>query len=104
MSADNILSIICDPQCDLLDMPAVKQLERDPKYEPVYRLLEIFLTGRLADYLEFQAADAATLENYGMFIIFGVVVIKLPAGICMFIDTFACMQDLYMRIVLLRCG
>lgn len=52
--------------CDLLDMPAVKQLERDPKYEPVYRLLEIFLTGRLADYLEFQAADAATLENYGL--------------------------------------
>ncbi|KAG0625071.1 hypothetical protein M758_2G025500 [Ceratodon purpureus] len=52
--------------CDLLDMPAVKQLERDSKYAPVYRLLEIFLTGRLSDYLEFQAADAATLKNYGL--------------------------------------
>lgn len=44
----------------------MKQLERDSKYAPVYRLLEIFLTGRLSDYPEFQAADAATLKNYGM--------------------------------------
>lgn len=44
----------------------MKQLGRDSKYAPVYRLLEIFLTGRLADYLEFQAADASTLKNYGM--------------------------------------
>jgi translation initiation factor 3 subunit M len=52
--------------CDLLDMPAVKQLERDSKYAPVYRLLEVFLIGRLSDYLDFQAADAATLKNYGL--------------------------------------
>lgn len=44
----------------------MNQLERDSKYGPVYRLLEIFLTGRLSDYLEFQAADAATLKNYGL--------------------------------------
>jgi len=52
--------------CDLLDMPAVKQLQKDSKYAPVYRLLEIFLTGRLSDYLEFQAADSATLKSYGL--------------------------------------
>ncbi|KAG0613019.1 hypothetical protein M758_6G070200 [Ceratodon purpureus] len=52
--------------CDLLEMPAVKQLGRDSKYGPVYRLLEIFLTGRLSDYLEFQTADAATLKEYGL--------------------------------------
>jgi len=57
---------VCDSQCDLLEMPAVKQLERDSKYGSVYRLLEIFLTGRLSDYLDFQAADAATLKNYGL--------------------------------------
>jgi translation initiation factor 3 subunit M len=61
-----LLCIECETQCDLLDMPAVRQLERDSKYGPVYRLLEIFLTGRLSDYLDFQAADAATLKNYGM--------------------------------------
>lgn len=62
----NFVCIECELQCDLLDMPAVKQLGRDSKYAPVYRLLEIFLTGRLSDYLEFQAADATTLKNYGM--------------------------------------
>ena len=44
----------------------MNQLRRDFKYGSVYRLLEIFLTGRLSDYLEFQAADAATLKNYGL--------------------------------------
>ena len=62
----NFMWIECELQCDLLDMPAVIQLGRDSKYGPVYRLLEIFLTGRLVDYLEFQAADAATLKTYGM--------------------------------------
>jgi len=63
-STDRLGSVLY-PQCDLLDMPAVKQLGKDSKYAPVYRLLEIFLTGRLSDYLEFQAADASTLKNYG---------------------------------------
>ena len=45
----------------------MKQLGRDSKYGPVYRLLEIFLTGRLSDYLEFQTADAATLKEYGLY-------------------------------------
>ncbi|KAJ7547824.1 hypothetical protein O6H91_08G105500 [Diphasiastrum complanatum] len=53
-------------QCDLLEMPAVRQLERDGKYAAVYQLLEIFLTSRLDAYLEFQAANASFLKNYGL--------------------------------------
>ncbi|KAL2623515.1 hypothetical protein R1flu_003720 [Riccia fluitans] len=53
-------------QCDLLDMLPVRQLERDAKYAPVYRLLEIFLTSHLDAYLEFQTANAATIKNYGI--------------------------------------
>ncbi|KAH0944041.1 hypothetical protein HID58_003678 [Brassica napus] len=37
-------------QCDLLDLPAVAQLEKDPKYGPVHQLLKIFLTQRLNAY------------------------------------------------------
>ncbi|CAK9223417.1 unnamed protein product [Sphagnum troendelagicum] len=53
-------------QCDLLDMPAVQQLSKDAKYAPVYRLLDIFLTGRLDGYMEFHSANAALLKNYGL--------------------------------------
>ena len=54
-------------QCDLLDMPAVAQLEKDEKYQPVYQLLKIFLTQRLDSYLEFQSANTALLQGHGMF-------------------------------------
>ncbi|KAL0855853.1 hypothetical protein Bca101_061006 [Brassica carinata] len=53
-------------QCDLLDLPAVAQLEKDAKYAPVYQLLKIFLTQRLNAYLEFQAANAECLQSYGL--------------------------------------
>ncbi|XP_024537089.1 eukaryotic translation initiation factor 3 subunit M [Selaginella moellendorffii] len=53
-------------QCDLLDMAAVCQLEKDSKYAPVYRLLEIFLTSRLDAYLEFQASNPNLFKNYGL--------------------------------------
>ncbi|CAK7335354.1 unnamed protein product [Dovyalis caffra] len=53
-------------QCDLLDMPAVAQLEKDAKYALVYQLLKIFLTQRLDAYLEFQAANSALLKSYGL--------------------------------------
>ncbi|KAG2295277.1 hypothetical protein Bca52824_041946 [Brassica carinata] len=53
-------------QCDLLDLPAVAQLEKDAKYAPVYLLLKIFLTQRLNAYLEFQAANAECLQSYGL--------------------------------------
>lgn len=53
-------------QCDLLDMPAVCQLEKDGKYAAVYRLLEIFLVRRLDSYLEFQAANSSLLKSYGL--------------------------------------
>jgi len=53
-------------QCDLLDMPAVGQLEKDAKYALVYQLLKIFLTQRLDAYLEFQAANSALLKSYGI--------------------------------------
>jgi hypothetical protein len=53
-------------QCDLLDMPAVAQLEKDEKYQSVYELLKIFLTQRLDSYLEFQSANSTLLQGYGM--------------------------------------
>ncbi|KAJ4898606.1 Proteasome component (PCI) domain protein [Raphanus sativus] len=53
-------------QCDLLDLPAVAQLEKDAKYAPVYQLLKIFLTQRLNAYLEFQSANAECLQSYGL--------------------------------------
>ncbi|PIA63120.1 hypothetical protein AQUCO_00200861v1 [Aquilegia coerulea] len=53
-------------QCDLLDLPAVGQLEKDGKYALVYQLLKIFLTLRLDAYLEFQAANSTLLKSYGI--------------------------------------
>ncbi|KAK2663237.1 hypothetical protein Ddye_001811 [Dipteronia dyeriana] len=53
-------------QCDLLDMPAIGQLEMVAKYALVYQLLKIFLTQRLDAYLEFQAANATLLKSYGL--------------------------------------
>ncbi|KAH0890816.1 hypothetical protein HID58_053245 [Brassica napus] len=53
-------------QCDLLDLPAVAQLEKDAKYATVYQLLKIFLTQRLNAYMEFQAANAECLQTYGL--------------------------------------
>ncbi|XP_074272909.1 uncharacterized protein LOC141596609 [Silene latifolia] len=53
-------------QCDLLDMPAVVQLENDTKYSPIYQLLLIFLTQRLDAYLNFQTANSDMLKNYGL--------------------------------------
>lgn len=56
-----------DLQCDLLDMPAVAQLEKDAKYELVYQLLKIFLTQKLDAYLEFHSANSSLLKNYGSY-------------------------------------
>jgi len=53
-------------QCDLLNMPAVAQLEKDEKYQLLYELLKIFLTKRLDSYLEFQTANSALLKDYGL--------------------------------------
>ncbi|KAI5665744.1 hypothetical protein M9H77_15597 [Catharanthus roseus] len=53
-------------QCDLLEMPAVSQLENDAKYALVYQLLKIFLTQRLDAYLDFHAANSALLKSYGL--------------------------------------
>ncbi|CAL1357665.1 unnamed protein product [Linum trigynum] len=53
-------------QCELLDMPAVVQLENDATYALVYQLLKIFLTQRLDSYLEFQAANSTLLETYNL--------------------------------------
>ncbi|XP_077222633.1 uncharacterized protein LOC143856320 [Tasmannia lanceolata] len=53
-------------QCDLLDMPAVGQLEKDGKYALVYQLLKIFLTQRLDAYLDFHAANSTLLKSYGL--------------------------------------
>lgn len=56
-------------QCDLLDMPAIGQLEKDAKHAVVYQLLKIFLTQRLDAYLEFQTANSTLLKSYPMVII-----------------------------------
>nr|CAD1820154.1 unnamed protein product [Ananas comosus var. bracteatus] len=53
-------------QCDLLDLPAVAQLEKDGKHALVYQLLKIFLTQRLDAYLDFQAANSTLLKSYGL--------------------------------------
>nr|ACN27734.1 unknown [Zea mays] len=53
-------------QCDLLNMPAVSQLEKDEKYQLVYELLKIFLTKKLDSYLEFQSANSDLLKDYGL--------------------------------------
>ncbi|KAK6928084.1 eIF3 subunit M, C-terminal helix domain [Dillenia turbinata] len=53
-------------QCDLLDMPAVSQLEKDAKYSLVDQLLKIFLTQRLDAYLDFDAANSTLLKSYGL--------------------------------------
>ncbi|CAN6574621.1 unnamed protein product [Malus baccata var. baccata] len=53
-------------QCDLLNMPAVEQLEKDAKHALAYQLLKIFLTQRLDAYLEFQAANSDLLKSYGL--------------------------------------
>ncbi|XP_008786018.1 eukaryotic translation initiation factor 3 subunit M [Phoenix dactylifera] len=53
-------------QCDLLDMPAVGQLEKDGKYALIYQLLKIFLNQRLDAYLDFHAANSTLLKSYGL--------------------------------------
>ncbi|KAF7803089.1 eukaryotic translation initiation factor 3 subunit M-like [Senna tora] len=53
-------------QCDLLDMPAVWQLEKDAKYALVYQLLKIFLTQTLDAYLEFQTVNSTLLKSYDL--------------------------------------
>ncbi|KAL1291118.1 hypothetical protein AAHE18_20G178500 [Arachis hypogaea] len=53
-------------QCDLLDMPAVLQLEKDAKYAVLYQLLKIFLTQRLGAYLEYHTTNSDLEKNYGL--------------------------------------
>ncbi|OIV90210.1 hypothetical protein TanjilG_01406 [Lupinus angustifolius] len=53
-------------QCDLLDIPAVGQLEKDAEYSLLYKLLKIFLTQRLDAYLEYYSANSALLKSYGL--------------------------------------
>ena len=67
-------------QCDLLDMPAVGQLEKDAKYALVYQLLKIFLTQRLDAYLEFEVANSTLMKSYGNVLSFFLPIIM---GYCM---------------------
>ncbi|CAN6708448.1 unnamed protein product [Malus baccata var. baccata] len=53
-------------QCDLLNMPAVEQLEKDAKHALAYQLMKFFLTKRLDACLEFQAANPDLLKSYGL--------------------------------------
>lgn len=51
---------------DLLDIPAIAQLEKDVKYAPAYQLLNIFLTQRLGAYLDFHSSNSNFLKSYGL--------------------------------------
>ena len=62
----NQFSAVVFLQCDLLDLPAVAQLEKDGKYALVYQLLKIFITQRLDAYLDFHTANSTLLKSYGM--------------------------------------
>ncbi|RZC60999.1 hypothetical protein C5167_022761 [Papaver somniferum] len=53
-------------QWDLLDMPAVAQLEQDGNYAWVYQLLKIFLTQRLKAYTDFQAENDTAMTECGL--------------------------------------
>ncbi|KAL2532006.1 Proteasome component (PCI) domain protein [Abeliophyllum distichum] len=53
-------------QGDLLDLPAIAQLEKDAKYALVHQLLKIFLTQRLDAYMDFHAANSTLLQSYGL--------------------------------------
>ncbi|KAI3722487.1 hypothetical protein L2E82_33526 [Cichorium intybus] len=53
-------------QCDLLEMPAVAQLEKDTKYSLVFELLKIFLIKRLNAYMEFYTTNSELLKSYGL--------------------------------------
>ncbi|KAK4409819.1 Eukaryotic translation initiation factor 3 subunit M [Sesamum angolense] len=53
-------------QGDLLDMPAIAQLEKDAVYALEYQLLKIFLTQRLDAYLDFHSSNSDFLESYGL--------------------------------------
>ncbi|KAK7266584.1 hypothetical protein RIF29_19233 [Crotalaria pallida] len=53
-------------QCDLLDIPAVKQLENDAEYSLLYQLLKIFLTQKLVAYLEYHSANSTLLKSCGL--------------------------------------
>ncbi|KAH6803046.1 Proteasome component domain protein [Perilla frutescens var. frutescens] len=53
-------------QGDLLDIPAIAQLEKDGNYALVYQLLNIFLTLRLDSYLDFHSSNSNLLDSYGL--------------------------------------
>nr|XP_043606160.1 eukaryotic translation initiation factor 3 subunit M-like [Erigeron canadensis] len=53
-------------QNDLLQMPAVAQLEKDTNYALLYQLLKIYLTQRLEAYLNFYTENSALLKSYGL--------------------------------------
>ncbi|KAL3844591.1 hypothetical protein ACJIZ3_001994 [Penstemon smallii] len=53
-------------QGDLLDMPAIAQLEKDAEYALVYQLLKLFLTQKLDAYLDFHSTNATFLKSHGL--------------------------------------
>ncbi|XP_042061266.1 eukaryotic translation initiation factor 3 subunit M-like isoform X2 [Salvia splendens] len=53
-------------QGDLLDIPAIAQLEKDSAYAPVYQILNIFLTQRLDAYLDFQSSNSDFFNSHGL--------------------------------------
>jgi len=51
---------------DLADLPAVAALGKSPKHAPVHKLLEVLLSGTLAEYKAWEKAHAAALKELGL--------------------------------------
>mmetsp|Transcript_2666 Transcript_2666/g.3020 ORF Transcript_2666/g.3020 Transcript_2666/m.3020 type:complete len:408 (-) Transcript_2666:196-1419(-) len=53
-------------QSDLLDMSSISKLQNDPTHGNVFKLLSIFLTGTLADYLQLHAKSPKLVKDLGL--------------------------------------
>lgn len=52
--------------CDLLDLKCIQKVKDSPKVSGTFKLLGIFLTGRLSDYLTAYKADPKLVEDLGL--------------------------------------
>lgn len=53
-------------QCDMLDMVSVQKLQGDAALGPLFTLLSLMLTGKLADYLSFQKANTQLISKLNL--------------------------------------
>lgn len=51
---------------DLLDLPAVKELEKDSKYAKLYQLLSIFVHDTLEEFRNFANSNSDFVKSLGL--------------------------------------